>query len=553
MDGTAMRTTEETIHLPLGEIDDSPFQKPRVSMRGNLEELAASMRLVGVLEPAIVRRVGKRYEIVAGHRRKRGAKLAGLEVLPCLVRSYTDDQVLEIQMIENGQREDVHPLDEADNFEALIKRGWDVTKIADKIGRLPTYVQQRLALCHLVPACRAALDDNTITLALALLIARIPNEQLQVEALQEVAGDDEREACTAKKGGEIIRERFMLRLVDAPFDRASTELVAAAGACTVCPKRSGNQHELFADVASPDVCIDPTCYRSKLDAHFKVLQVVAKKTDAKVLSQKDSQKVFDKFGDRLTYNSGFHSLDDKVYDGTRSVEVRKLVKDTKVEVTLAQNPHTGAIHELVNKKSVLGIISAREQERSKGSRKAASGSTKKVSPAEKARREREASKADVAKLAGEHLLVAIAAKLEAMPASHAVPASRKATALVLDLVLAHLPEMQLNGCGEVLRRREIPFKNTSTHEETLALLKWSEKASESEKRSMIVEIMLGDAIHDGYLAPHQERRLEAFCKELSIDRKAIAKHAAEVIKEKREKASTEKPAAKASKKKAKRS
>jgi ParB family chromosome partitioning protein len=156
--------TVETAHLiPREQLAHSPFQKTRVSNRGNLEELAASMREVGVLEPLIVRPApagapeGITHELVAGHRRDLAAEIAGLPAVPCLVRDYSDDQVLEVIAVENGQRSDLHPLDESDVFAQLVARGRTPAQVADKVGRQASYVAQRLKLAELCEKGRKAL------------------------------------------------------------------------------------------------------------------------------------------------------------------------------------------------------------------------------------------------------------------------------------------------------------------------------------------------------------------------------------------------------------
>ncbi len=342
---------ETPVAIARDAIAPSPFQKPRVSARGNLEELATSIREVGIIEPPIVRPAPKgvhakaiTHELVAGHRRIAAAGLAGLEDVACIVREYTDDQVLEIQMVENSQRADIHPLDEADNFAELVKRGRTAGQIADKIGRDVVYVTKRLKLCQLSKGCRAAFDKDRLTLGAAVVLARVP-EALQDEALKRLRhyGDTVTEA-TAKN---VIEREFMLQLKDAPWPLEDAELVPAAGACTACPKRTGNQRELFNDVKSPDMCTDPKCHRSKLDAFWAIRSKAAQEAGQTVLEGPAAKKAVDEYGNT---GAGFVRVDGDVYGkGYERVSVKSVVKKAGLPITLARDPKTGAHIELVRK------------------------------------------------------------------------------------------------------------------------------------------------------------------------------------------------------------
>jgi len=532
----AIAPAVEIKQIPLGNLADSPFQKPRVSKRGNLDELAASMREVGVLEPLLVRPISRdRYEIVAGHRRKLGAALAKLEQVPCIVHGYTDDQVLEIQTVENSQRADVHPLDEADNFAELIKRGRTPAQLAEKIGRPSSYVLQRLQLCELGPECRKALDEEKITLAVALMIARIPDRKLQAEALAEVGERGQAAALTAKRAGEVIRGRFMLRLAEAPFDRGSAELVKKAGACTVCPKRSGNALELFSDVDSPDVCTDPACYRSKLDAHWERVIAEAKVKGTKVLADSAARKVFSQHSERASYDSQYVSLDEDHYDTAsgRHVTARTALKGSDVEPTLARNPYSGQIHELVPRKAFELAMKARKREGAKAS--GSSAKPKKPSAVDKAAAEREAIKAEAKKRADEQVVIALGERVLKLGA--------KADAVLFELLLPSLANDGFDAAAAAMKRRGLEPKGSYTP----AVLKWAQGAKVDEVRALVVELAIGEMVDAyGNIAASEEKRLDGLCKRLGVDRAALHKRATEAVKAARSKAPAASKASKAS-------
>lgn len=343
---------ELMVSIPLARLKPSPTNpRKHLGDPAKLAELAASMKEHGVLEPAIVRH-GKRsetYEIVCGHRRFEAAKQAKLEGLPAIVRELTDDQVLDIQIIENSQREDVHPLDEADAFANAIERGRTAADIAEKIARPAAFVLQRLQLLKLCKSARAALDKDEITLAVAQLLARIPDAKLQEQALGDVSGNDWDGPMKAEAARRHIEERYMLRLQEAPFDIADAKLVAKAGACTACPKRTGAQRELFPDVKSPDVCTDPTCFQTKKVALFQIRLKAAKANGQEVLEGKEAERA-------LSYGSSFSKLDDDKYIGAGKMKsVRALIAKAKPPVVLAKGKD-GEVHELVRNTDLQKVL-----------------------------------------------------------------------------------------------------------------------------------------------------------------------------------------------------
>jgi ParB/RepB/Spo0J family partition protein len=338
--------TEKIVDLPTTALKPSPFN-PRKHL-GDVAELAASIGQVGVLEPVVVRTVGKGYELVFGHRRHAAAVLAKLKLIPGIVREYSDDDVLEVQIVENSQRADVHPLDEADGFKVLVDRGRTVAQIADKVGRSRAYVAQRPQLCHLSEHGRQALDQEEISLGAAQALARVP-ERLQQEALEALVdstfGDDQHAPISSAHARSLIESEFMLRLEQAPWradEQIDAELVPKAGPCSACPKRTGNQAELFDDVKSPDLCTDPTCFRAKLDALWKLRKKDKGENAPKLLEGAEAKKA-------LSYSGGYEKLDAKHWTGSKHVEVAKVVKKAGAPITIAQDPETGAHVELVRK------------------------------------------------------------------------------------------------------------------------------------------------------------------------------------------------------------
>lgn len=148
---------------------------PRKSYDGVLlAELAKSIKDHGVVEPLLVRPQKERFEIVAGERRFRAAKIAEASEVPVIIRELTDEQALEIQVIENLQRSDLHPLEEAQGYRQLQATAkYDVGRIAERIGRSIKYVYDRMKLLDLTEDVKALFLDGTITAGHAILLARL--------------------------------------------------------------------------------------------------------------------------------------------------------------------------------------------------------------------------------------------------------------------------------------------------------------------------------------------------------------------------------------------
>lgn len=159
--------------IPLAQIVESPHNPRQHYDADKLNDLAASLAQVGQLTPIIVRPAGEQYELAAGHRRFRAAQLAGLESMLAVVRPMDDTAFLEVLTIENLQRDDVHPLEEADGYHALLLQGGtDVHALAERLGKSVSYVRDRLALRALIADMRTLFFEGAFSVAHAVEIAR---------------------------------------------------------------------------------------------------------------------------------------------------------------------------------------------------------------------------------------------------------------------------------------------------------------------------------------------------------------------------------------------
>lgn len=164
--------------IPLTLLDEPPHN--RHINEAALEELADSIRQRGVLEPILVRPKGDgRYEVVAGVRRVRGSRLAEQDDIPAQVQSMTDIEAREAQLVENLQREDLHPLDEAESYQALLTADSSATveHVAARMSKPPTHVYRRLRFLRLIPPAQSAFRADILTAAHAERLAGVPPEQ----------------------------------------------------------------------------------------------------------------------------------------------------------------------------------------------------------------------------------------------------------------------------------------------------------------------------------------------------------------------------------------
>ncbi len=160
--------------LPIKQLEPNPKQPRSNFDEAALEELTASIREKGVLQPLLVRPRGKRFEIVAGERRWRAAMRAGLEEVPVVVRELTDRETLEIALIENLQREDLGALEEARAYNQLLELGTTQDEVAKAVGKARSTITNALRLLQLTKDAQLALEDGSISAGHARAILAQP-------------------------------------------------------------------------------------------------------------------------------------------------------------------------------------------------------------------------------------------------------------------------------------------------------------------------------------------------------------------------------------------
>ncbi len=345
--------------IAVDKIDESPTNPRRIFNEQHLRELAENIAAIGVLQPVVVRpSKGDRFEIVFGTRRLRACVLAGIRAIPARVSDMTDAEVLMAQVVENNHRQDVHPLEEADGFRQLHeKHGRSIEELAGKIGRSKTYVQQRLKLCALKTAGRALFLAGKLTPSTALIVARIHDEKLQGKAAKEIAeGAYNGEPMSTTMAAEHVQRKYMLRLVDAPFDVKIADLVDGVPPCGACPKRTGNQPELFPDVKAADTCTDPGCFDKKASAGWKLRVREAKQDGVRVLDDKETKRVFPYPGAPSNMGGGeWIDLETKCMQDPKHRTYRQLLGRAPEGMALALDP-ARKVRELFPAKDVKAAL-----------------------------------------------------------------------------------------------------------------------------------------------------------------------------------------------------
>ncbi len=325
------------------------------------EEMVASVKEHGVLQPILLRpwpkngtlpkgkciqylldtadQHGAAYELVAGERRWRAAVDAPLDDILAVVRDLTDIQVLEIQVIENLQREDVHPIEEAEGYGRLMKEaGYNADTLGEKVAKSRAYIYARLKLLDLCDEARDAFYEGRLDASTALLVARIPGKVLQKRAVKEIT-TGYNGAMSYRAAKEHVRRNFMLRLADAAFKPGDTKLIPEAGSCAACPKRTGNNPDLFGDVDDADVCTDPECFENKRLENYLQLKEKAEKKGIKVIDGDEAKKLMP-YGEVYPIGGNYVSLDARCHEDDNRRTYREILGKAAPIAAAIQNTST---------------------------------------------------------------------------------------------------------------------------------------------------------------------------------------------------------------------
>jgi ParB family chromosome partitioning protein len=171
---------EEVLHVPIDQIDPNPLQSRTVFQADRLQELAQSIAANGIIQPLVVRKRGGRYQLVAGERRWRASRLVGLSEVPVVIQERSDEQLLELTLIENIQREDLTPIEIAHSFDRLARElHLSHEEIARRTGKDRTTITNMLRLLRLPPDVQQLVSEHRLSMGHARAILALPTPELQ--------------------------------------------------------------------------------------------------------------------------------------------------------------------------------------------------------------------------------------------------------------------------------------------------------------------------------------------------------------------------------------
>jgi len=219
---------EALVDVPIDQIEVNPHQPRKVFDFTALDELAASIRASGVIQPIIVRRVGATYQLIAGERRWRAARQAGLDRIPAIVREATDAQSIELALVENLLREDLNPIEAAQAYQKLLAEfSWTQEELAQRIGKDRTSIANCLRLLRLPEEIQADLRSGRLTMGHARALLALPTVSEQLKLRDEILAHD----WSVRTTEDSIRAKESLGGVNGPLlprkgRRRSVELTA---------------------------------------------------------------------------------------------------------------------------------------------------------------------------------------------------------------------------------------------------------------------------------------------------------------------------------------
>lgn len=530
---------DQFAHLPTALLEASLTNPRKNFHQDKLRELADSIKASGVHQPILVRPLpGSRlddtfgfrrrgaplptHEIVSGERRYRASLIAGAATIPALIRPLTDDQVLEIQLVENLQRDDLTELEEAEGYERLMQHNSITAEsVGDKIGKSRSYVYARLKLLDLCSEAKAALRDGTLDASRALLIARIPDGQLQAKALAYATtkGGYRSEVPGVRDLQSWLQQNVMLRLERAPFQITDAHLVQAAGSCKVCPKRTGANPDLFADVDGADICTDPACYQGKEASHRLAIISKAEAKGMTVIDGAAAKQICAQHNSQL---KGYSLLSQQRDDAATPGKLGKLLGKDAPAPVLIENPWTKELIEAVPTDEAEAVLLA------KGLIKATTSAVMQQSELDnEVSYLKEALKIKTERKARLAMFEALQDAVRSLPDARA--AGLINAALLRPWLLDRLDDLDHEDAAIVLQV-ELDATDYSTTEETAARLRLQACDSATLYRALALYIML-DERDVGYSTTGEHPLFDAIAEHTGTNLQAIRKQAAKVVQD----------------------
>ena len=206
--------SEEVKEIPLSELRANPYQPRKVFDEEALNELADSIKKHGVIQPIIVKKSIKGYEIIAGERRYRASLIAGKETIPAIVRNFTDDEMMQIAVLENLQREDLNAVEEAEAYKSLMEKlNLNQEEVAEKVGKSRSHITNMLGLLKLPESVKNLLSEDKITMGHARVLSKLESKEKICELADKIVTENlsVREVESLANNNDYVRTNKIVR------------------------------------------------------------------------------------------------------------------------------------------------------------------------------------------------------------------------------------------------------------------------------------------------------------------------------------------------------
>lgn len=258
--------------LAIKNIVPDPNQPRKFYDEVAMEELTNSVKESGVLQPILVREQPDRHDhylIVCGERRYRASKAAGLKTIPAVIRELSDEEALQLQIVENLQRKDVHPMEEAIGFKSFVDgKSWSFEEIAKRVGKSEYYVKQRLKLCSLTDNFQKLFFHNKMNISVALELAKL-EASTQEEMYNDLVDDsDINDPDFVLDLPSYTLNKYRGKLMYARFDLSDKDLFPSMGACDTCQFNS-SVLKLFPTDDKTAICGSISCFKEKTERSYR--------------------------------------------------------------------------------------------------------------------------------------------------------------------------------------------------------------------------------------------------------------------------------------------
>ncbi|KAA0956279.1 ParB/RepB/Spo0J family partition protein [Planococcus kocurii] len=189
--GEASNDADKVNQLNTSEVQANPYQPRKIFDQAALEELAESIKEHGILQPIVVRKVGEKYELVVGERRFRAAKLIKLKKVPAIVKELTDQQMMELAILENLQREDLTPIEEAEAYQKLMEAlNLTQEQLAFRLGKSRPHIANHIRLLALPDTVRKLISDKELSMGHGRTLLGLRNKKIILETATKVVKEN---------------------------------------------------------------------------------------------------------------------------------------------------------------------------------------------------------------------------------------------------------------------------------------------------------------------------------------------------------------------------